>query len=451
MVLGLISMKPVPTLLEQVQDKGEITVIGVSGPTTFFQQAGNARGFQYELARRFADDLGVRLVITEAPDTEAVLRAISKGQADVAITGLTSDDPRLKRLNVSHPYLEISQQLISRSDRAAPESFASVDRGTVVVPAGSAAAQTLHQIARDRHNLRVLDIAQGDPITLLDLVNARAADYAVLNSNEFEARRALFPDLTVATTLSDSAELAWAFSRSGDDSVAHAAQRFFDKMDAAGTLDRLAGFYGQQRNQPVDDSTLSNFQHDITSQLPRYRKLFEQNAKRNDMDWRLLAAIAYQESKWQADAVSPTGVEGIMMLTQSTAEYMDVENRANANQSIRGGAAYYREIADGIPESVREPDRTWMALAAYNMGPAWIDRARTLTDMAGENPDRWLDVSRQLRAMAIDARRNGRAGPQASQALLYVQEVRRYYDTLLLTSDNDIRVAMNTPRQHALH
>ena len=148
------------------------------------------------------------------------------------------------------------------------------------------------------------------------------------------------------------------------------------------------------------------------------------------MDWRLLAAIGYQESKWDSTAISPTGVSGLMMLTKGTAKEMGVTNRDNPSQSIEGGAAYYKIIADKLPTTIHEPDRTWMTLAAYNMGYAHVLKARKISQAHGDDPDKWLDVSRHLRQL-----------PRASQALVYVQEVRRYYDALLLTTSQDSWVA----------
>lgn len=445
LVLALFSLKPQATALQQVQAKGELTMVGVSGPTTFVQQDGNVRGFQYELAHLFAEQLGVKLTVESARSPDAVINAVRHGDADMAITGLASDDPRLNRLRTGEPYLEVSQQLISRTDQPMPANFDSIHDARIAVAAGSSEAARLHELVKQRPDLHEVDVPQADAFALLDMVNDHKADYVVLNSNEFNARRALFPDLGVAVNLHDNAELAWAFARNGDLSLFNAAQQFLDKIDTDGTLDRLAAFYGQQGGTNFDESSVRAFQRDIAQRLPRYQKLFEKNAKTNDMDWHLLAAIAYQESKWQASAISPTGVQGIMMLTQSTAEYMDVANRTNPNESIRGGAAYYKEIADRLPATVHEPDRTWMALAAYNMGPGAIDRARQMTAAAGDDADKWLHVSRHLREMAADARRHGRPAPAVGQALAYVQEVRRYYDAMLLNSElQDSRVAMNT-------
>ena len=134
-----------------------------------------------------------------------------------------------------------------------------------------------------------------------------------------------------------------------------------------------------------------------------------------------------------------------MMLTNDTASFMGVEDRSSPRQSISGGAAYYKMIVDNLA-TVPEPDRTWMALAAYNMGPGYIDRARARAHRAHEDGNKWLVVSYQLRNMADEARRQGRVIP-VGQALHYVQQVRRYYDALVLANSAGVdgRVAMNGP------
>ncbi len=444
LVLGACNTQPQTTALQEVKARGELTLVGVSGPTTFYQQNGQGRGFQYELARLFAEDLGVKLVVEEAANTEGVIKSIRGDQADMAITGLVSDDPRLKRLRVGQPYQAVDQQLIYRTNKPQPLSFDDVEGATIAVAAGSSAALQLREKVRYRSDLQLLEVPSRAPEDLLELTLDDKVDYVVMNSDEFAARRALFPELAVALNLQENAELAWAFGKAGNDrTLFDAAQTFLRKIEKDGTLDRLTAFYGQGKT--FDGIGVRVFQRDMAQRLPRYQKLFEQNAQTHDMDWRLLAAIAYQESKWQPNAVSPTGVRGIMMLTNDTASYMKVADRTNPTQSIRGGSAYYKEQMDRLPAEIREPDRTWMALAAYNMGPGYIDRARKLAREAGDDASKWLYVSRHLREMALNARRQGKPVPPAGQALHYVQEVRRYYDTLLLASqysERSERVAM---------
>ena len=114
------------------------------------------------------------------------------------------------------------------------------------------------------------------------------------------------------------------------------------------------------------------------------------------MDWRLLAAIGYQESYWNPHAVSPTGVRGLMMLTQPTAKQLGVSNRVDPVQSIDGGSHYIRTLIDKMPSPIKEPDRTWMALAAYNVGINHLEDARMITRRRGRDPNRWKDVKESL-------------------------------------------------------
>lgn len=443
----IFHMKPAATALQQVQQRGTLILTGTSGPTTFQETADGARGFQYELAQLFADELGVDLVIDDEPNSRSVLTAIRRNRADIAITGLATDDPRLKRLRVAEPYMAVSEQLIQRLDRTIPAKFDDLKEARIGVLAGSSEAERLKTLTRSRTDLTVIEIEEPEPMLLLDQLENGELDYVAMGSNEFDARRTLFPNLGVSLNLQDTAELAWALVKTRDQSLFHAAQDFLARKQADGTLERLRAFYSQGESQDnnFDSYSARVFQRDISQRLPRYQSIFETNADAQGMDWRLLAAISYQESHWQPQAVSPTGVRGMMMLTRDTATHMGVSDRTNPRQSIEGGAGYYRQILENLPESVHEPDRTWMALASYNMGPAHIERARQNAEENGEDGNKWLTVSRHLRKMASEARKEGRRIP-VGQALVYVQNVRRYYDTLMLASSmssDTTRVAMN--------
>lgn len=445
LILACLQLQPKTTALQQVQGRGELVITGISGPTTFYQTSNGARGLQYELARLFAEELGVSLVLRDAGTTDDVLKSIRYNSTDIAITGLSSDDSRLTRLRTAAPYMAVSEQLIQRLDRPLPATFDALGSARIGVIAGSSEARRLKTLTQWRSDIQLIGFEAMDPLTLLERVDSGELDYAALNSNEFDARRALFPNVGVALNLQDYSELAWAFLKTHDRSLYKAAQAFMARKRADGTLNRLVAFYSQ--GNTFDPYSVRSFQRDMARRLPRYQGLFEKNASKLGLDWHLLAAIAYQESRWEPSAVSPTGVQGLMMLTHDTASFMGVEDRTNVPQSIRGGAAYYKMIVNNLAR-VPEPDRTWMALAGYNMGPAYIDRARARAFKAGDDGDKWMVVSRHLRSMAQDARRQGRNIP-VGQALHYVQQVRRYYDALLLaSSSSDDRVAMRAASQH---
>ena len=152
---------------------------------------------------------------------------------------------------------------------------------------------------------------------------------------------------------------------------------------------------------------------------------------------------------WDPGAISPTGVKGLMMLTNDTARQMGISDRTDPAQSILAGADYLRHTHDRIPARIPEPSRTWMALAAYNVGFGHLEDARVLTQSQGGNPDNWQDVKQRLPMLANPAYagqlRYGNA--RGGQAVIYVRHIRRYYDLLVWAENSrrrdDTLIALN--------
>jgi membrane-bound lytic murein transglycosylase F len=153
----------------------------------------------------------------------------------------------------------------------------------------------------------------------------------------------------------------------------------------------------------------------------------------------VLAAIGYQESHWDPEAISRTGVRGLMMLTEDTAASLNVTDRQNPAQSISGGARYFAQILKLLPEQIKQPERTWFALAAYNQGISHLEDARQLVAASGGDPDRWLDVRNALpllsRPQWFTQTRAGYA--RGREAVNFVSNVRNYYDILSWLSNNN--------------
>jgi len=162
------------------------------------------------------------------------------------------------------------------------------------------------------------------------------------------------------------------------------------------------------------------------------REDFERSANESGEDWRLLAAIGYQESRWLAEVVSATGVRGIMMLTADTAATYGVADRNDAAQSIRGGARFLAAIRQTVPSRIPEPDRTWLALASYNIGYGHVEDARVMAETAGKDPDSWQDVREYLQRLAQEPyySRAKRGYARGWEAARFVDNVRSYLDVL---------------------
>jgi membrane-bound lytic murein transglycosylase F len=433
------------SLLEQVKSHNELVVLTRNGPTTYYEGPDGPAGFEYDLANLFARSLGVELRMVVAPNLNDILPLIARGDAHLAAAGLTITANRKKVVRFGPVYQKITPDLVYRSGTRRPRSLADMKRRIDVV-AGSSHAERLAMLKSKYPNLICQENEGVDTEELLYLVWQQLYDYTIANSNELIINRRFYPELKPAFAISKPRSLAWAFARTDDNSLYSAAVAFFDKIQQDGTLDRLIDrYYGHFGK--FDYVGTRRYQADIEQRLPAYRELFEQTAQEFNMDWRLLAAIGYQESHWNPDAVSPAGVRGLMMLTRVAATDLDIANPADPAQSIRGGAAYLQHMLQSLPGQVPEPDRTWLGLAAYNVGLGHLQDARILTRKNGGNPDAWVDVKKNLPLLSkekwFQQTRYGYA--RGREPVRYVENVRSYYDILVWYTQRETAEA-KTPK-----
>ncbi|MGR9073545.1 MAG: membrane-bound lytic murein transglycosylase MltF, partial [Gammaproteobacteria bacterium] len=428
------------TKLEQIKRKGVLHVLTRLDPTTYYEGADGFTGLEFDLVNLFADHLGVK-VHFEVPQTfEQILSRIEAGKADLAAAGLTVTELRKKSMYFSPAYHEITEQIIYRSGSPRPENIDQLSAGILEVVKGTSHLDTLTRLKLTYPNLEwnVNDELQTDG--LLYLVKRGLIDYTVADSNQIALIRRYFPKLKVAFDISEPRQLAWALPKSGDDSLYQETIRFFNKIKKNNTLAQLIDrHYGHASNL----SYLGNckFREHQKNRLPKYLQHFVKAGKTHKIDWRLLAAIGYQESHWREDAKSPTGVRGIMMLTKGTAKQMGIINREDPAQSIAGGTRYFLLRHKKIPKRIPEPDRTWLALASYNIGFGHLEDARILTQKQGGNPDKWMDVKQRLPLLSDKKwyKKTKHGYARGSEPVRFVENIRNYYDLLVwLTEDNPI-------------
>jgi len=423
--------------LEKIRERGELLVISRYGPTTYYVKGDTLAGFEYELAQRFADFLNVRLKIITPDNLGDILDFIAQGKADIAAAGLTITPERKDLIRFGPVYQEVTQQLIYRQGIKRPKSLTKLADGNLEVVAHSSHVEQLNSHKEDIPDLNWTENHDLDSSGLLELVQLELIDYTISDSNEMAANRTLFPELRVAFDISEPQPLAWAMPLSEDGTLYKEMATFFELMEESGDLDRLIEkYYGHIRRFDYFDTRAIHRR--ILTHLPQYQSLFEKAAEKTGFDWRLLAAISYQESHWDPQAVSSTGVKGLMMLTQSTAKQMKIVDREDPEQSIQAGAAYLASIHERLPEDIAEPDKTWLALASYNIGLGHLEDARVLTEQNGGNPDLWSDVRKYLPLLSkrkwYSQTRHGYA--RGGEPVRYIENIRRYYDILLHNQPN---------------
>lgn len=428
--LLLAGCAPNDSKLERVRAAGELVVITVNSPTTYYEGADQEVGLEYDMTKAFADYLGVKHRVVVVKQFADVLPALQKGRGDMAAAGITITVDRKKLFRFSLPYQKIHQQLVYRESGHKPRDYKDLQGRDIAVVAGTTYVDRLQQLQKQYPRLEWSESHTQDVGELLEMVWEGLLEYTVADSHIVKLQRQHYPELRVAFNMQQQESLAWAFRRDEDDSLYHAANMFMKKIRRNGDLKiLLERYYGATGTNPVN---MSIYQLRIRNRLPKYQLWFEQSGKRYDIDWRLLAAIGYQESFWNPKAVSPTGVRGIMMLTQGTANHVGIRNRLDPPQSIDGGARYLREMYDRIPRDVEAPDRLWMALAAYNVGYHHLMDARKITAMQNADPNQWLEVEQRLPLLSqAHWYKNLEYGyARGWEPVQYVKRIRSYYDVL---------------------
>lgn len=419
-----------PKLVRLPQQKhDELVVLTRNGPTTYYQGAQGPAGIEYDIARDFADYLGLRLKIRVIPHERGLMKALAAGDGDL-VAGLTITKARQKVARFGPPYDVVHEQLVYRSGTRAPQSLKSLIGRQIEVVAGSSAESRLVSLKRVLPGLSWTDAAHMQTDELLFLVWQGLLRFTIADSNVVAVNRRYYPALRVAFNIGPPEKLAWAFPKNRENKLYRAAFSFFEELRKSGQLaDLITRYYGVTRFNYVHIST---YLQKVRDTLPAYAPLFRAAGVRYRIPWRLLAAMAYQESLWEPDAESPTGVQGLMMLTNDTCLSLGVTDRLNPRQSIDGGARYLRSLLDTLPAAIPEPDRTWMALAAYNIGLNHLQDARWLTKEQGANPDRWADVEQRLPLLEDPWwYRKTRFGYAAGYvAVQYVNRIRVYYRIL---------------------
>jgi membrane-bound lytic murein transglycosylase F len=427
-----------PTLLEQVRQQNELVVLTRNSPTTFYEGPEGPGGLEYDLVKRFSESLGVELRIVVPENFNEILPLVIRGDAHLAAAGLTVTAKRQEKVRFGPVYQEITPMLVYRVGSGQPKTPGDL-KGLLEVVAGSSHDERLQELQADYPSLSWEAVEDVESEELLINVWQQLIDYTVADSNELTINRRYYPELRPAFALSEPEPLAWAFARGDDDSLYNAATDFFEEIEEDGSLDQLIErYYGHITE--FDYVGTRSYQAHIEQRLPNYREMFREAAAEYGLDWRLLAAVGYQESHWNPQAVSPTGVRGIMMLTRAAAKDLDIKDRLDPEQSIHGGAHYLHNMIRRVPERVPEPDRTWLALAAYNVGLGHLEDARVLTQKNKGDYDKWIDVKQNLPLLSqkkwFQQTRYGYA--RGREPVRYVENIRSYYDILVWYTEREL-------------
>ncbi|MEH6590592.1 MAG: membrane-bound lytic murein transglycosylase MltF [Halioglobus sp.] len=419
--------------LDQVLADGELRVATRNSPTTFYQDRNGDTGFEFALASQLAASLNVKLVMDPQFNLNAIFRKLRRNDAHVAAAGLTLTGSRMSKYDYSNPYYELTPLVVYEAGTHRPRTIEDLLTMRVAVLANSSHADALTAL-RDNghHDLTWREIDSADSMELLELIANDEIEATVIDSNEFKVQQGIYPGIRIGFELGSEQQLGWFLSPKVDNErlLTH-INGLFERLEKNGDMEKLREIHFGHATG-VSRISSHTFSRNVDRQLPRYKSLIQSVADEYQMDWELLAAIAYQESHWNPLATSPTGVRGMMMLTLPTARELGIENRLDPEQSLRGGARYLKNVKRRLPGDITDPDRTWFALAAYNIGMGHLEDARVITERQGGDPHIWADVKERLPLLQKSKYyQNTRYGyARGAEPVTYVQNVRNYYSVL---------------------
>ena len=417
------------TDLQRLSEKGSITLMTTISPITYFWDQSGQHGFEFIIAKAFAESLGLKLNVLVVESLQELF-SVNRRAADFVAANIPQSEALKRSLKVAMPHYQVTQQLIYGKSGQKPLDLQSL-RGSLATLKSFSHNQELH----NTHNsqLSITEIDSANSSDLVRMVHEREVDFAVVDSLAYTVTRHIYHKAKLAKISLDSQSISWFFPKDSDDSLIEAANKFLEDFRSTGKLIKLKRrlFSHSKRFSVANSETLEKM---VSTRLPSYQEMFRKAGKTNDLEWELLAAISYQESHWNPEAKSPTGVRGMMMLTKRTALEMQVENRLDAEQSINGGSRYLAKLKARLPEEIAGPDRTWFALAAYNVGYGHMEDARKLTSRANKNPNLWVNVRDHLNLLRNkDVYRTVRHGyARGDEAVAYVDNIRYYTNYIRL-------------------
>ena len=381
--------------LQEIKDKKQLNAIVMNSPTVYYYGNDENTGFEYELLKAYTNDIGVELNITVVDTVSEALELTKRGIGDITSAAITKNESRSKEYLFGPSYYQVQQQMICSRElyktRKFPRSLADLYGLKIVIGKDTSYEKSMREAKEFDNNISYDVSDEYSTAQLIEMVSKHKLDCTVADSNIFSINQRYYPSISFAFSMSERESLSWVM-RSDSKTFRNDMYRWLNKYIQTGEMAKLKDKYYGHINIFNYYNTVV-FHKRIKSRLPKYKKYFQDAAKKYEISWVYLAAQSYQESYWNPRAKSHTGVRGMMMLTLPTAKSMGVKSRIDAKQSIYGGAKYIAKMMQRVPAGVKGSDeRMKFALAAYNVGMGHVQDAQVLAKRQFKDPNSWLDV-----------------------------------------------------------
>lgn len=427
------------SILDKIKKEKKLNVVLLNSPSTYYMGVDGPQGFEYDLIKAYADYLGVELEITPASTVNSAIELSENENIHITSASLTRTPQREKKYNFGPSYFEVQEQVICNRSmlgtKKFPKDVENLNGLNIKVGEGTSYSSTIRSLVQEGYDINATFTSAYSTEELLEQVSLHKIDCTLADSNVYSLNLRYYPEMEMAFTISDREQLAWVLPKDADKLEAD-MYYWLNDFSQKGKLDQLKDHYYSYVNF-FDYYDNKMFYKRIVTRLPKYKKYFDEAAEAYDIPWTLLAAISYQESHWNPNAKSFTGVRGMMMLTNATAKLLGIKNRLDPQQSITGGTRHIKQMIKFVSDEVEGENRLKFALAAYNVGMGHIHDARKLAKRLGYNQNIWSDLKRVLPLLSkkkyYRTLKYGYA--RGEEPVKYVESIYDYRDILEYSSD----------------
>ncbi len=417
------------TTLENILKAGEITVCTRNNAHCYYLYRDQAMGFEYELAKAFADYLGVKLNVRIAEKWEGMIPDLMEGAGSFIAASMTIMPKRKKLVSFSNGYMPIQQYIIiHRNNRSirCPDDLAGK---TVHVREGTSYEEKLNLLKNKGIDL---EIKLHDDLPTEELIRQVAEgkiEITIADSNIALLNQRYYPQAVLACPISEQEFLGWAVNRNARN-LLYRINCFFKTIKENGKFNEIYNKYYANIDD-FDYVDLRAYHRRLKSRLPKYKKIIMEAADYHGFDWRLIAAQMYQESHFNSKARSPSGAKGLMQLTSSTARSLGVKNILNPEQNINAGVQHLKDLYNYF-EKAEGLNRLFIALATYNVGQGHMLDARNIAREMNLDPNKWSSLSTTLPLLTRPKhyKKAIYGYCRGTEPIEYINKIMIYYDIL---------------------
>ena len=414
--------------LHTIRTKKMLRVITDNNANCYYLYKNQPMGMEYELAKGFAEFLEVELEIL-TPDWQDMYKILNKKKAEIIAANLTLTGKRQEELGFSEGIIPIQQYIIIHKNNNSIKYEKDLEGHVIHVRKNTSYHERLTKLQESGLNFSIQLYDDLSSEEFIKRVSNKEIGITVSDSHIARLNRRYYPNIKLAFPIEKEQWLGWAVKKD-ETELLKKINEYFSLIKENGTFDLLYNKY-YENSEIFDYVDLVAFHKRIETRLPKYIDIIKQESARYGFDWRLIAAMIYQESHFNPRAKSYTGVRGLMQLTLTTAKELGINNRLNPEQSIKGGIKYLNKLYSRFSD-IKGQDRLNFAMASYNIGYGHIKDAQILAKNQGLDANNWKSLMQVLPQLSqrkyYKTTKHGYA--RGTEPVRYVSQIQSYYEIL---------------------